>query len=274
MHLPDLRGKTSVVTGSSSGLGAAFAKLLAARGSDLVITARRANNLEALAAELRQSNGVKVTVIALDLSERDAPERLFAATEGAGVAVHLLVNNAGAGLHQDFVDTPWEKIAQQIQLNVVSLTELTHRFTRAMVARGGGYLLNVASIGAYTPSPTYATYSAGKAFVRDMTEAVAYELRDSPVTVTCLCPGGTVTEFHQSAGHEIAPVFRATFLTAEECAEVGLRAVFGRKRNVISGFTNKASMFFLRFAPRGVMLWATALTMGRPKSPSGRLPEG
>ncbi len=115
----------------------------------------------------------------------------------------MLVNNAGGGLHQNFVDTPWERIAKQIQLNVVSLTELTHRFVRAMVSRGRGHVLNVSSIGAYTPSPTYATYSAGKAFVRDFTEAIAFELKDTPVRVCSLCPGGTLTEFHQAAGHEL-----------------------------------------------------------------------
>jgi short-subunit dehydrogenase len=267
----DLKGRIALVTGASSGLGVAFAHHLAARGADLVITARRAENLEAVAKDLREKHGVKVTVAVLDLSAPGSVEKLWAATEEAGLAIEVLVNNAGGGIHQNFVDTPWDALARQVQLNVVSLTELTHRFARAMLARGRGYILNVASVGAYTPTPTLATYSAGKAFVRDMTEAIAYELRDSPVRVCCLCPGATITEFHKVAGNDPSFLVRPTFMTADRCAEIGLRSLFGGRRNVISGFVNKLSMFLLRFLPRRTMVWFTALTMGEPK-PARALP--
>jgi uncharacterized protein len=177
----------------------------------------------------------------------------------------VLVNNAGGGVHQDFVDLGWDRVARQIQLNVVSLTELMHRFAKAMLGRGRGHILNVASIGAYTPTPTYATYSAGKAFVRDVTEAVAYELAGTGVRVCCICPGGTLTEFHQAAGHELPGIFKATFQTAEACAETGLSALFGGRRNVVSGIFNKLSMFLLRFMPRRTIVWVSALTMGKPR---------
>jgi hypothetical protein len=277
MAIPDLKGKTALVTGASSGLGVAFARLLAARGADLVITARRADNLAAVAREIEAQHGVSVTVLALDLSEPDAPARLFAETEGKGRAISVLVNNAGGGLHQNFADAGWEKIARQIQLNVVSLTELTHLFVRAMRARDTGYILNVSSIGAYTPTPTYATYSAGKAYVRDFTEALAYELRHTGVRVCSLCPGGTLTEFHQAAGHTLPSSFRATFMTAERCAAIGLGAVFRGRRNVISGLVNKIAMFSLRFLPRRLIVWSAALTMGEPRppaSPPKELPAG
>ncbi len=265
MATPDLKGKRALVTGASSGLGAAFARLLAARGADLIITARRADNLAALAAELTKQHGVEVHVVALDLSEPGAPGKLFAETEGAGRAIDVLVNNAGGGIHQYFVDTEWDRIARQIQLNLVTLTELTHLFAKAMLGRGRGHVLNVASIGAYTPSPTYATYSATKAFVRDFTEALAYELRDTPVRVCCLCPGGTLTEFHQAAGHTMPAAFKATFQTAEAVAGTGLAALFGGRRNVVAGFINKLSMFLLRFMPRRSIVWITAMTMGKPR---------
>ena len=261
----DLKGKTALVTGASSGLGAAFARLLAARGADVVVTARREANLTALAAELEKAHGVKVTVIALDLSEASAPERLFAKTEGEGRGIDVLVNNAGGGLHRNFVDMTWDEAQRQIQLNVVSLTELTHRFARAMLARKSGHILNVSSIGAYTPTPTYATYAAGKAFVRDFSEAVAYELQGSGVHVCSLCPGGTLTEFHQAAGHELPSAFRKTFMTAEDCAQIGLSALFAGRRNIVSGILNNLSMFFLRLMPRRAMVWVSALTMGEPK---------
>jgi short-subunit dehydrogenase len=265
MATQDLKGQRALVTGASSGLGAAFARLLAARGADLVITARRADNLAALATELREKHHVDVHVIALDLAEVGAAGKLFAGTEGDGRPIDVLVNNAGGGIHGFFVDTEWERIARQIQLNLVTLTELTHLFTKAMLGRGRGHVLNVASIGAYTPSPSYATYSATKAFVRDFTEAIAYELRDTPVRVCCLCPGGTLTEFHQAAGHTLPAIFRATFQTAEACAGVGLSALFGGRRNVVAGLINKVSMFLLRFMPRRTIVWVTALTMGTPR---------
>ena len=263
--MEDLKGKTALVTGASSGLGVAFARLLAAQGADLVITARRADNLEEVRRELVERYAVKVEVIVLDLSEPGAAQKLHEQTEGEGRAVDVLVNNAGGGLHQRFADTEWERIARQIQLNVVALTELTHLFVRDMLRRGRGHVLNVASIGAYTPTPFYATYSAGKAFVRDFTEALAYELADTEVRVCSLCPGGTLTEFHQAAGHEMQASFRATFETAEECARYGLESLFAGRRNVISGLINKIGMFLLRFLPRRVIVWSAAATMGEPK---------
>lgn len=265
-----LHGKTALVTGASSGLGAAFARSLAARGADLVITARRADNLHALAKEVEAREGVKVTVIALDLSEPGAAAKLFAQIEGGGEgegrAVDILINNAGGGIHQYFTDIPWDTIQRQIQLNVVALTELTHRFVRSMRERGRGHVLNVSSIGAYSPTPTFATYSAGKAFVRDFTEALAYELRHTEVRVCSLCPGGTITEFHQVSGHVVPASLRSTFMTAEDCAEVGLDALFSGRRNVISGLINKVSMFLLRLLPRRTMVWISALIMGEPRS--------
>jgi short-subunit dehydrogenase len=261
----DLTGRTALVTGASSGLGVAFARLLAERGADLVITARRKANLDALAQELEKKHGVAVDVIALDLSEPGSAEKLWDATEGSGRAVDVLVNNAGGGMHANFVDAAWDRIARQIQLNVVSLTELTHRFTKAMLARGRGHVLNVSSIGAYTPTPTYATYAAGKAFVRDFTEALAYELRRTPVRVCSLCPGGTVTEFHQAAGQEPSKLVRSTFMSAEDCAIIGLRALFGGRRNVVSGMINTLSVFFMRFLPRRLLVWVAARTMGTPR---------
>ena len=261
----DLKGQTALVTGASSGIGVAFARQLAASGADLVITARRKENLEALAKELAEKHAVKVDVVALDLSEPGSPGKLWDATEGAGKKIDVLVNNAGGGIQQYFVETSWERIARQMQLNMLSLTELTHRFSRAMKARGRGAILNVSSIGAYTPTPTMATYSAGKAYVRDFTEALAFELKDTPVRVCCLCPGGTESEFHATAGQTLSKTVRATFMSAEDCARIGLRALFSGRRNIVSGFVNALSVFFMRFTPRRLLIWATAKTLGPPK---------
>ena len=265
MSLPNLKGRTALVTGASSGLGVSFARALAASGADLVITARRGAKLDSLATELREKHGVQVDTIVLDLSEPGSPERLFAKTEGEGRVIDVLINNAGGGIHRNFADIPWEQTARQIQLNVVSLTELTHRFVRVMLERERGHVLNVASVGAYTPTPTYATYSAGKAFVRDFTEAIAYELRHTAVRVCCLCPGVTTTEFHLAAGHELSPMVKVTTMSADRCASIGLSALFGGRRNIVSGLANKLTMQLLRLMPRRWMVWLTALTMGNPR---------
>jgi uncharacterized protein len=267
--MKDLKGKTALVTGASSGIGAAFARLLATHGANLVIVARRQAELDLLAADLRKRHAIEVEVIALDLGAAGAAADLFARTEGAGRPIDLLINNAGFGEHQRFVDQKWERVAQQLQLNIVTLTELSHRFGQAMAARGRGHLLNVASIGAYTPSPYYATYSAGKAYVRDFTEAIAFELAPRGVRVCSLCPGLTTTEFHLVSGQTLPPwLKRIGSMTAERCAGIGLRALLGWRRNVITGVSNKVSMWLLRFMPRRAMVWMAAKTMGPPRLPS------
>ncbi|MBK9037068.1 MAG: SDR family NAD(P)-dependent oxidoreductase [Myxococcales bacterium] len=265
----DLRGKTALVTGASSGIGAALARQLAARGANLIVVARREAELEALAAAVKAAHQVEVTVIALDLATPTAAAALFARTEDAGHPVDVLVNNAGFGEHQYFVEQAWGRVAQQLQLNIVTLTELSHRFGQAMAARGRGHILNVASIGAYTPAPTYATYSAGKAYVRDFTEAIAHELAPRGVRVCCLCPGGTVTEFHLVAGQTVPGWMRAfAFMSADRCAAIGLRALLGWRRNVVAGVPNKIGMWTLRFVPRRMIVWIAARSMGRPRLPA------
>ena len=264
-----------MVTGASSGIGACCARQLAAMGADVIVTARRADRLEALAKEIEQAHGVKVTVVPVDLGAPGGAARLWEATEGAGRAVDVMVNNAGFGTQDPFVDIPWERIAEQLQLNVVSLTELTHRAVKAMLARGRGFVLNVASVGAYMPVPHYATYAAGKAYVRNFTEALAWELRRTQVHVCCLCPGSTATEFMQVAGHEDKPIYRLATMSAERCARIGLAALFRVRRNVVSGMTNKLGMFWLRFLPRRWIVAGAALVMAKPEVPAPRaLPPG
>jgi len=260
----ELAGRTALVTGASSGIGLAFARLLAARGADLVVTARREAELDKLAAELRQAHGRKVTVLPLDLAQPDAAARLFEATEGAGTTVDVLINNAGFGTHKDFAATPWDTLGRQIQLNVVTLTELSHRFARAMVARRRGHMLNISSVGAYLPVPGYATYAAGKAYVRNFSEALAAELAPHGVRVTCLCPGATETEFQKVANQHVPAWQKPAFMSAERCAKIGLAALLGWRRNVVSGWSNKIGMWLLRFLPRRLLVWLGGVAMGRP----------
>ncbi|HLL54704.1 MAG TPA: SDR family oxidoreductase, partial [Myxococcaceae bacterium] len=203
----DLKGKTALVTGASSGIGESLARLLASRGADLIVVARRADRLEALGRELSDKHKVKVRVVAQDLAVPGAAAELFDKTEGQGQRVDLLMNNAGFGTQEFFLDIPWERTTQEIQLNITALTELAYRFGRAMRERKQGWLLNVASIAAYVPTSTMATYAAGKAYVLHFSQALGHELRGHGVQVTCVCPGGTVTEFQARANQYIGPGF-------------------------------------------------------------------
>ncbi|MBI4954046.1 MAG: SDR family oxidoreductase [Myxococcales bacterium] len=259
----ELRGRTALVTGASSGIGVALARQLAARGASLVLTARRKDRLDALAEELRTAHGVDVTTVALDLGRPTAPLALYEATEGAGQAVDILVNNAGFGTQERFDRIPWDKSAEQIQLNIVSLTELTRRFLVPMLERGRGHILNVASIGAYMPVPFFATYAAGKAYVRNFTEALASELAGTPVRVCCLCPGGTRTEFLDVAGQKATWLVDRALMSPERCARIGLRALFGRRRNIVAGFLYSFLCWSVRFVPRRLVVWLAGLVMGK-----------
>ena len=242
-----VRGLTALVTGASSGIGAEMARQLAARGANVIVTARRGDRLEALAKDLRAAHEVNVDVVVLDLGKADAAAALFDKTEGAGKPVDVLINNAGFGTQEHFVDAPWEKLHEQMQLNIVSLTELSSSLLEGHARRKRGWILNVASIGAYLPCPDYATYAAGKAYVRDFTEALAHELRRSPLRVCCLCPGGTATEFFEVAGQKPNAVVKMSLMSPARCARIGLRALLGGRRNIVAGVMNTLGMFLLRF---------------------------
>jgi short-subunit dehydrogenase len=257
-----LSGKTALVTGASSGMGHCFAEQLAAMGADLVICARRKERLDELAARIRESHGVEVLVIPVDLTEAGAAEKLFESTEGAGKPIEVLINNAGFAIFSPFVDIPWERTRQQIGLNVFALTELTWRFTGAMRGRGRGNILNVASFAGYTAVPNYATYAAGKAYVRNFSEALAWELRKTGVRVCSLCPGPVATEFFNVAGQtEMTPMVRAIQMQPERVARIGLKALFRGRRNLLPGPANKLSAFFMRFLPRRFLVWMTGRSL-------------
>ena len=259
--MSSLKGQTAIVTGASSGIGEWCARVLAEQGADLVLVARRLDRLEKLGAELTKSFGIRTQTLALDLSQANAAQHLFDATEGQGRTIDILVNNAGFGTQNPFADIGWEKTSAQLQLNVIALTELTWRFVRPMRERNRGYILNVASIGAFMPVPGYATYGAGKAYVRNFSEAVAHELRASQVRVCCLCPGATATEFLQVSGQTVPGWQKMAFMSAERCARIGISAMLNGKRLVISGWDNAVGMWLLRFLPRRLITWIAAKFM-------------
>src|SRR5262245_62920887 len=215
----------ALVTGASSGIGEALARRLARDGLDLGLVGRRAERLEAVASELRAGNGVQVDVLPADLTRSGAVAELVEELARRSLDVDWLVNNAGFGTVGLFHAMPVERELEEITLNVEALVELTGRLLPPMVRRGRGVVMNIASVGAYLPSPNMATYTATKAFVLSFSEAIAEELRDTGVRVLCVCPGVTRTEFQATAQVETGHVPGFLQQTAEQVADEAVEAV-------------------------------------------------
>ncbi len=244
---------TVLITGASGGIGYELAKLFARDHHDLVLVARSANKLMQVSNEL-QAHGVTVKTIALDLATPPAPQFLFDQLLREGIIVEILINNAGFGVFGEFARLPEAEILGQLDLNIRALTELTRLFLPPMVARRSGRIMNVASTAAFQPGPLMAVYYASKAYVLSFTEAIANELNQSGVTVTCFCPGATHTDFAKRAGLENSRIFKQfPAMSAEKVALDGYRAVMEGRTLAISGAHNWAVAQATRFAPRKIV---------------------
>lgn len=244
--------RTALITGASAGLGTEFARLFARDGHDVVLVARSRDKLEALAAELRAAHGVVAHVVAADLGRPDGAETVARGT--ASLSVDFLVNNAGFGSNGAFVDLELARELEMVQVNCASLIALTHHFGGSMKSRKFGRILNIASTAGFQPGPFMATYYASKSFVISFSEAVAYELRDSGVTVTCHCPGATATEFAKVAGNDKSALFqRKGVATAVDVAKHAYQAMHAGQTLSVHGAMNKFGVQSLRFAPRSVV---------------------
>lgn len=242
--------ETALVTGASSGIGLELARLFAADKCNLVLVARRRERLESLADQLRQQHGIKVTVAAQDLTQPAAPETLAQHLRDEGVTIDVLVNNAGFGAVGAFAQLPLDRQLEMVQLNVVTLTALTWRFLPEMVERGRGAILNVASTAAFQPSGNMSVYFATKAYVLSLSEGLSEELRGTGVTVTCLCPGPTATEFGVRSGVDQTLLFRLGTVSARYVALRGYRAFRRGEVVTIPGLISWFVTFSLRFTPR------------------------
>ncbi|WP_334545971.1 SDR family oxidoreductase [Rhizobium leguminosarum] len=245
-------GKRALITGASSGLGLEFAELLAAQKFNLVLVARRREPMEKLAAELRRKHDVDIVVEPIDLAAPGAAARLKSSLDEKSLQIDTLVNNAGYGLHGDFLETPIERTTDMIQLNITALTELSYAFGRDMAARGSGQILLVASLLALQPVPSFAAYAATKSYVLAFGEALYEELRRQGVVVTSLCPGHTETGFDIAAGASVSPILRLLTMKPRPVAESGLRALSQGKASVIAGFMNNVVAFSNRLTPRSM----------------------
>jgi short-subunit dehydrogenase len=242
---------TVLITGASGGIGYELAKLFARDHHNLVLVARSADKLAQLATEL-ETHGVTVKTIALDLAKPLAPKFLFDQVQDT--PIDILINNAGFGAFGEFARMPEEEILGQIHLNITALTQLTRLFLPPLLQRRTGRIMNVASTAAFQPGPRMAVYYATKAYVLSFSEAIANELRDSGVTVTCFCPGATHTGFAKRAGTENSRLFKQVgAMSAERVARDGYRAVMAGRTVAISGAHNWMVAQSVRFAPRQVV---------------------
>jgi short-subunit dehydrogenase len=247
---------TVLVTGASAGIGTELARELARRSYNVVLVARRDDRLRELAEELRLTHGIHAEVEPCDLSVADARGGLVERLEAGERAVVGVCNNAGFGTVAKLLDAGVEREQQVVRVNVEAVHHLTGAFLPRMVESGAGAILNVASLAAFQPLPGFATYAASKAFVQSFSEAVHAELDGTGVSVTCLCPGFTRTEFGEHAGaaeHERAlPDF--LYMEADDVARSGIEAMIAGRRTAIPGLKNRASMLGGRAVPRSLLL--------------------
>jgi len=248
MTMNEWRGKWALITGASAGIGTELAKQLAAGGTNLVLTARRRERLEALAADLKSKHGINVEIMVADLLRRETPGEIFAFTSTRGIQVGLLVNNAGFGAYGAFHKAPLGRQLEMIQVSCAAVVHLTHLYLPAMVERRSGDILIVASVAGFQAVPYLSAYAATKAFDLLFAEGLAEEVKPYGVRVCALCPGSTDTEFQQVAGQPDRAFRDAE--TAEKVARVGLTALGSGKSYVISGLKNYLSTHGQRLATR------------------------
>ncbi len=253
----------ALITGASSGIGAAIAREYARRGVPLILVARRAERLQALAAEL--SGAVPCVVIAADLSDPATPARLFADTQARGLWIETLVNNAGYGVPGRFLSASWKTHADFLQVLMTSVAELTHLYLPAMEAAGRGRILNVASLAGLVPaSAGHTLYGATKLWLVRFSESLDQEVRKHGVHVTALCPGMTYTEFHDVNGmrDKVSKLPKLLWLSSEDVARIGVDAVEAGKVRVVSGGANRVIAWLGKYLPDAV---ARALIGSRAK---------
>ncbi len=253
----------ALITGASDGIGREMAWIMAENGHSLVLVARRKELLETLKKEILAKYAVQVEVFGADLTLPEAIEQLHAFCRN--FTIDILVNNAGVGSYGYFHTLDWQKESAMVDLNVKALMYLSRLFVPAMVERGYGRVLNVASVAAFQPGPRMATYFATKAFVLSFSQAMAWELRNTGVTVTVLCPGPVLTGFQQAAGAAHSNMLRWMPLPSPRAvAMCGYRGMLKGKRVIIQGFLNRLMVFLTTFVPSGLVLAASAKAIEIP----------
>jgi uncharacterized protein len=258
------KGKWGLITGASAGIGVAIARKLAAGGTHLVLTARRRDRLEDLAAELSAKHQIRTEVITADLAQPEAPERIYAEIKQKGIEIELLINNAGFGQYGELNTVETQRLLDMVQVNCVAVVHLTRLFVADMVARGRGDILILASTASFQAVPYISTYAATKAFDLLFAEGLAEEMKPHGIRVCALCPGSTESEFHAVAGQEKFTMNQQE--TAEKVATTGLQALAAGKSYVISGFRNYLGAQSQRLVPRRLVTKIAAGMFRRGKN--------
>lgn len=251
-NLENFNGKWAIVTGASAGIGVALARELARHGAKLILTARRVDRLEALAAEL-QAKGTEVRIIAADLNDPAAPQQLFDAIEELKLDVDILINNAGLGQFGAFISNPIAQELSQVRVNCEATVHLTRLFLPRMVERRRGWVLVVASVASFQPVPYISTYAATKAFDRMFALGVAAEVAHFGVKVTALCPGPTTSEFFDVAHADKLKTRKMQ--SAEDVARLAIKALARGQRTIIPYFGGKFTALLVRFLPNPLITW-------------------
>jgi short-subunit dehydrogenase len=251
-----------LITGASSGFGEEFARQYAAQGRSLVLVARRLERLEALARELHERHGVNVIVEPVDLSSLEAIAELHERLRERGTSIDVLINNAGHGWQGPFVDEPLDKAMAMLNLDIAGMTAVTRVFAEDMRARGHGQILMVASVMAYQGVQGFAVYSAAKAYVLRLAEALHRELKQDGVTVTALSPGMSNTGFAAAAQQKLTPMLKMLMMQPAPVVRAGIRALNSGRISVVPGWSNKAVVFFTWATPRRLHQAVMARVMG------------
>jgi short-subunit dehydrogenase len=249
-----LSQETVLVTGASGGIGEGLARRFAADGARLILVARRTERLEQLASELQSRYGIEHVVIPLDLSIAGAAQTLYQQIQQRGLTIDVLVNNAGFGRNDYFTAIPLSQHLEMMQLNMVTLVELTYLILPQMISRGKGSILNVGSTASFQPGPYSTVYFATKAFVLSFSEGLWQEVQEHKVSVTCLCPGPTRTDFGARSRMDQNWNFIHGSMSTDAVCDVGYRGFRRRKRIVIPGLLNWILAFSVRFTPRLLIL--------------------
>ena len=248
---------TALITGATAGIGLELSKLFAADRYDLILLARREDKLLQIKTALERIHGIRVHLIVNDLSAHQSAGAVFNAVQEQGLSVDYLINNAGFGRLGPFVETDLDTFRRMMQLNMVSLTELTHLFLPAMQERNRGGIMNVASTAAFMPGPLMAVYYASKAYVLSFSQALSNELKGTGITVNTLCPGATETEFARVAKMDNSMVFKNPFVKVMDAVTVARRGyddLMKRKSLSIPGRMNKFLVQSLRISPRNLVM--------------------
>lgn len=258
----DFHDRWALVTGASAGIGATLVRELAARGAKLILTARRRERLESLAAELA-AKGTETRIVVADLNDPTAPQQIFDATEGAGLVVDILVNNAGLGQYGAFRTSAIAQELSQVRVNCEAMVHLSRLFVPRMIERRRGWVLVVASTASFQPVPYISTYAATKVFDRFFALGLAAEVAQYCIKVTALCPGPTESEFFEVAG---AGVFRDRGVQpAEEVARLGVDALARGQRTIVPNLKGRFTAFLVRFLPV-TLITSVIEKAARPKS--------